>query len=235
LKDTPKIKIDTSDFGYSYRYQVSGSLHVGTDASVGGGVADSGLLFHTSGPEHDVRNRYDSKRHALVRRENLEKTGNHFWSDYTYEVNSLGQRTKLTLGVDPLADGNDVTTTAVEWDYNQRDELVEADHETTANKRAYKYDGIGNRKETVAATVTLTGTDDYDSNAVNEYTKVEGSDLPAAAYDDDGNLLDDGVLKYFWNAENRLVRVQDGEDVIAEYTYDHRGRRIARMNGHASN
>jgi RHS repeat-associated protein len=225
---TAGIPDGAPDFDYSYRYEISGSLHVGTDAAVGGGVADSGLLFHTSGPGHDVRNRYDSDRNALVRKENLEKTGNHFWSDYTYQVNSLGQRTKLTLGVDPVADGNGVTTTAVEWDYNARDELVEADHDTAANKRAYKYDAIGNRKETVAGTVTLTGTDDYAANSVNEYTKVEGSDLPAAAYDDDGNLLDDGVLEYFWNAENRLVRVEDGGDVIAEYTYDYRGRRIAK-------
>ena len=59
---------------------------------------------------------------------------------------------------------------------------------TAAHDRAYKFDAIGNRKETANGLLTaLTGTDNYAANSKNEYTDIPGSVTPA--YDADGNML----------------------------------------------
>ena len=49
--------------------------------------------------------------------------------------------------------------------------------------------------------------------------------------DSDGNLTKDGSFKYFWNAENRLIRVRpkgapSSGDVRLTYVYDYLGRRV---------
>jgi RHS repeat-associated protein len=53
------------------------------------------------------------------------------------------------------------------------------------------------------------------------------------AYDDDGNLIQDGRWNYVWNAENRLVRMETRTGLAAtlvrqrlDFTYDSDGRRI---------
>ena len=52
------------------------------------------------------------------------------------------------------------------------------------------------------------------------------------AYDDDGNLLNDGRFTYTWNGENRLIKAEElisptnRQPHVVEYTYDHRGRMI---------
>jgi RHS repeat-associated protein len=142
-------------------------------------------------------------------------------------VNFLGQRDAVDLDLDSDVDGSGLVSSDVDWGYNLRGELIEADHEIVAHERAYKFDAIGNRKETVSGTTTLTGTDDYAANIANEYTEVEGS-TTGLAYDASGNLTGDGTLEYFWDGENRLVRVTDGTNTLAEYAYDYQGRRIAK-------
>ena len=217
----------SADFTYSYRYGVSDSLHVGTDSAVGSGVTDSGTLFHMKGPVHEVILSYEDDRDVLAVRENEEITGTDDWSRYAYSVNALGHRTALDLALDPDVDGSGLVSSDVTWAYSERDEVEVADHEVSTHERAYAYDAIGNRKETVEGTTTLTDTDDYTANSVNEYTQVEGSST-GLAHDDDGNLTGDGTLVYFWDAENRLVRVTDGTDTLAEYAYDYLGRRIGK-------
>jgi RHS repeat-associated protein len=216
-------------FTYSYRHAASGGLHVGTASAVGGGVADSGIVFHVAGPVHKVINSYEEDRDVLARKQNQENSGSDAWSKYVYSVNALGQRTALDLSLDPEVDGGTLVSSDVSWDYNARDEVVEADHEITAHDRAYSFDGIGNRTETAAGTTILTGTPDHAANSLNQYTKVEGTNLPAGAHDDDGNLVNDGTREYYWDSENRLVRVSGGTYTLAEYVYDHIGRRIAKI------
>lgn len=46
------------------------------------------------------------------------------------------------------------------------------------------------------------------------------------SYDAAGNMISDGVYTYQYDAENRLVSVNNG--AVASYTYDANGRRIAR-------
>jgi RHS repeat-associated protein len=62
--------------------------------------------------------------------------------------------------------------------------------------------------------------DDFDSNVL------------ALAYDHNGNLTDDGIHKYVYDAWDRLVEVTrrvDDEDTVAEYEYDGLDRRIEKV------
>jgi RHS repeat-associated protein len=65
--------------------------------------------------------------------------------------------------------------------------------------------------------------------------------IPAAitlpAYDEDGNLTNDGRWIYTWDAENRFVQMDTTPQAVAagaasqklEFAYDHRSRRISKM------
>ena len=62
---------------------------------------------------------------------------------------------------------------------------------------------------------------------MNEYTAVNSQ---SRTYDANGNLTDDGTLTYAYDALNRLVEVTDKSSsvTLAEYSYDHKGRRVTR-------
>ncbi len=85
----------------------------------------------------------------------------------------------------------------------------------------YSYDSLGNR----------TGVDDgspttYLCNNLNQYTSVGGSSY---SYDNNGNLTDDGLFKYYYDCENRLTDVNDQSNAaVASYSYDYMGRRVSK-------
>ena len=58
---------------------------------------------------------------------------------------------------------------------------------------------------------------------------------PTLTYDGNGNLVNDGVYIYTWNARNQLVQLQQGANTIASYQYDAFGRRQQKVvNGTAT-
>jgi len=71
----------------------------------------------------------------------------------------------------------------------------------------------------------------YAVNDLNQYTTV-GGETPG--YDDNGNLTDDGTFTYGYDAENRLVAVEEDSTPVAAYAYDARGRRKSRTVGEAT-
>lgn len=88
------------------------------------------------------------------------------------------------------------------WNYNAKGETVRSDHSTNnAFDRSFEFDGIGNRKKS-ADSLTLPATDNYTSNALNQYSAVG---VAARIHDEDGNLTDDGTKQFVWDAENRLI------------------------------
>ena len=88
---------------------------------------------------------------------------------------------------------------------------------------SYIYDRFGNRWQqngprTMLA--TFTGNNHGNNNRLDGY-----------AYDSAGNLLNDGVNYYTYDAENRVVQVQQGGStgaVVATYQYDANGNRVSR-------
>jgi len=104
--------------------------------------------------------------------------------------------------------------------------------------RTYGLDGLGNWK---TSNFTLVGSGGGTSNTaevrqhnyLNEITSVRDttSGTPTTkgfTYDKNGNLLNDGVRTYQYDALNRLIQVSKvaGGAVIASYVYDALGRRI---------
>ena len=83
----------------------------------------------------------------------------------------------------------------------------------------YELDGANNR-------VNVDGVQTLPNN-LNEYGTFQGRVL---LYDDNGNLVDDGDLRYIYDADDRLREVLDAsnDNLIAEYFYDAFGRRIAK-------
>jgi RHS repeat-associated protein len=111
------------------------------------------------------------------------------------------------------------------WNYNAKGEVVAADHSTNnAFDRSFQFDGIGNRKKS-ADSLTLPATDNYTSNALNQYSAVG---VVARTYDTDGNITDNGERLYVWDAENRLIAVKQGTVTVTEYAYDSYSRRITK-------
>ena len=59
--------------------------------------------------------------------------------------------------------------------------------------------------------------------------KTSYGDLLKQEFDDNGNLTDDGIFHYFWDALNRLVKVtlsSDHNTIISECSYDALNRRV---------
>ena len=102
------------------------------------------------------------------------------------------------------------------------------------------------------------GSGDFDNSAQSGWAELEtyatvssatnGPDLVSAvtnrvfvpqtpeifAYDADGNLMEDGRFRYWWNGENRMVRAEEkmppeGRSAhVIVYSYDHQGRNVVK-------
>ncbi len=108
------------------------------------------------------------------------------------------------------------------YDYGYDDlyRLTQADNPEQTNE-TYSYDGVGNR---------LTSAEHVDWT-YNDNNELESYDGVTFQYDANGNTIeknDNGVItRYFYNSEDRLVKVTDGAGtVIATYAYDPFGRRL---------
>ncbi len=101
------------------------------------------------------------------------------------------------------------------------------------NQYSYAYDPIGNR---LAASQPTSDngpqtTHLYTANPLNQYLSVtSASSVVNLSYDLDGNLTNDGVYAYTWDAENRLTQVlpldPDTTKRVTQFFYDYRSRRI---------
>ena len=90
----------------------------------------------------------------------------------------------------------------------------------------YTYDKVGNR-----LTRTIDGQSDTYSY-IPETSKVQGitgTNPVAFTYDGNGNVTGFGSKALVYNQNNRLVRVEEGSDVLGEYTYNGLGQRVSKV------
>src|SRR5262249_20929698 len=93
--------------------------------------------------------------------------------------------------------------------------------------QSWNLDGEGNWVSNTLTTGGVASTENRSHSNVNEVALVSGMPYgdrvdSALEYDDNGNLIDDGVRTYEWDALDRLrkvIRKADGQEV-ASYTYD---------------
>ncbi|MBI1881260.1 MAG: hypothetical protein HYR94_24025, partial [Chloroflexi bacterium] len=113
-------------------------------------------------------------------------------------------------------------TRTIVYSYDKLYRLTGADY-TSGENYQYSYDPVGNRLEQI-----INGdTTEYLYDAANRLTEVDGQSY---TFDDNGNLLQTGVMTNSWNAANRLVETQrDG--AILEPIYNGVGDRVAQTVG----
>lgn len=100
-----------------------------------------------------------------------------------------------------------------------------ADAPASGQSISYELDGTGNRRrltERVANQVLTVS--NFNVNEMNEYTAIDA--LPQV-HSNNGNLLDDGLRTYTYDALNRLIAVARKSDgaTVAEFAYDALNRR----------
>ena len=131
--------------------------------------------------------------------------------DYSYAYDSSGNIMSKTTEHGDYSYG-----------YDSASRLTSADNPTLEDE-SYSYDAVGNRTAASNATGSIS------HNANNEllsYGEIE------FLYDENGNMiqkkLGNVAVNYIYNADNRLIRVEDelSGTVIAEYYYDPFGRRL---------
>jgi len=116
--------------------------------------------------------------------------------------------------------GRRVSRNADTFDYNVRSEVV--GESSGVDVRAYAYDAVGNRVWSADNVLT----NNYTANRLNQYTAIAGAAPSCLSYDQDGNMLTNGVWSYAWDAENRMTgAVSNGLNVVSN-AYDHSHRRV---------
>jgi len=109
------------------------------------------------------------------------------------------------------------------YTYDPFNRLVGSNQNSGAAIYSYVYDRFGNRWQQNGPHTMIeafTGNSSVNNNRMDGY-----------AYDAAGNLLSDGTNFYTFDAENRIVEVQEGSasgPVLATYAYDADGRRVHR-------
>jgi len=112
--------------------------------------------------------------------------------------------------------GGPVSVT-IDYSYDPLQRLVAADY-STGEFFHYGYDPVGNR----LTQEVLAGTNTYDYDIANRLIEVDG--VPYT-WDDNGNLLDDGLREYAYDHANRLISVEMGAD-SHEFGYNGLGDRL---------
>jgi YD repeat-containing protein len=110
------------------------------------------------------------------------------------------------------------TTMVISYTYDPLNRLTAADYDGGMYFH-YTYDAVGNRL--VEATNVLTNTYSYDdANRMIYFNSVNYT------WDDNGNLLSDGVNSYSYDRANRLIEVS-GVGVDVSYAYNGLGDRLS--------
>ena len=193
-------------------------------------LQNSSLLAAVTGPVHTVTNTWELDRDVLDAKEN--KVGGVTVSKLDYVVNAIGQRTALSQTGTSFA-----SVRGIAWAYDTYGQVTSADSTLAAQDRAYQYDAIGNRKKS-ANSLTLPVADNYQSNALNQYSTIQqGGTGVSPVYDPDGNATAyplpssptvNSTLTY--DSENRLTSTTVN-GITTTQQFDATGRRISKTTG----
>lgn len=122
---------------------------------------------------------------------------------------------------------------AASYAYDDAGSLVDIEYKNgsgaTLGRMIYKYDADGriiSREGDMASTVSPAPYSQQASFDLNNRGVV--SDGKSLVYDKNGDLIDDGVQRYIWDARRRLVSIVKDTQVVSSFSYDSRGRRTSR-------
>lgn len=149
--------------------------------------------------------------------------------DLAYSYDSVGNLLQI---VDASATNTAKTTN---YSYDDLYRLTQTQVINSANNenytRTYSYDIIGNiLSKSDKGSYVYSGGNDATSSATNATPHAVTSDgTKTYTYDDDGNLISDGLWTHVWDYNNRLLSSQDGS-VSMHYTYDEGVNRLTKTN-----
>ena len=211
---------------FSYSYLPGSSLVSGMSASTG----------------HAWERIYEPHRDLIATVHN--RYGDRTISRFDYTNDEIGRR------IARVDSGEAFSETAFErYSYNDRSEVIASqrfyDSGITNLPSTvpdtffdYSYDAIGNRVFTRYEMNGQSLFSSYHSNNLNQYLHItNGVCHTRFEYDEDGNLTSDGYYRYFWNAENQMIRVEKiwiPSNTLAStisYSYDELGRTISKAIG----
>jgi RHS repeat-associated protein len=160
-----------------------------------------------------------------------------------YSYDDANRLTSIAQGTNNVSFGYDninrLTTMTLpnglvsNYNYDSASQLTEISYKSglnTLGNLTYGYDQLGRRTKvggSLARTLLPQPLNTATYNNANQLTQREGASL---SYDANGNLTNDGINTYSWNARNQLSAISG--NVTASFKYDAFGRRIEKtING----
>jgi RHS repeat-associated protein len=213
-----RTRVTREDSSYwSYIYNDHGELATGKKY-----WADNSLVW---GAQAEYK--FDNIGNLSYARQGGNQLGSLRQSNYT--AGSLNQYSQRTVpgAVDVAGAANTAATVTV-------------NNQSAVRKGEYFYKEltVDNSAAPASADVSIVGArNNFGAGGEDAVTEKGGKvSLPqnaeAFTYDDDGNLITDGLWVYTWNAENQLLSMEAAASVSAqakrrvEFSYDYAGRRI---------
>ncbi|MCW0394723.1 hypothetical protein NB696_000824 [Xanthomonas sacchari] len=191
-----------------------------------------------NGPQGAIRYAYD----AVGRRIRMQPAAQ---AEVVYAYDAADRLTAITQGNESVGFAYDVanrvTSTTLPnmvqtvYAYNNANQVTGLawgkSGQAALGSLGYGYDSTG---QLVAQTGThapqalppASGNNAFDDN--NRQTQAGNV---ALSYDSNGNLLSDGTRSYVWDDRDRLSQIKQGDSVLASFSYDALGRRIAKTEG----
>ena len=219
----------------SFIYDSVGRLTKASDTATGAGTIDFSydtidrLIQEVTG-QGSVSYQYD----VLGRRTQMVANGQ---QPVTYGYDTASRLTQVAQGSLTVGLGYDNANrrtsltypngTSTSYTYDVASRLTTINHigpSGIIEALTYAYDPAGNRTSltrnngTASLLPSAVAAATYD--AANEQTAFAGA---ALAYDNNGNLTNDGTNTYVWDARNRLIGISGG--ATANFVYDPLGRR----------
>ena len=209
INQVDSISLDGSPLvDYDYNGRVLDTSRTTTDDPGGGTVYECQMSYDDHRRITGVTNRLETPARGV---ETI--------ADFTFTLDDNGN--PLTQSADGMADfaADDRTFTV-----DRLDRLTGTTYNETGTTEESTLDLLGNREShtTRAGETIVYG----EVNPANEYVSIAGS---AVFYDEAGNLeFDEDGRQYSYDEHNRLTQVKAADEtVLANYTYDALGRRIA--------
>lgn len=215
---------DTSGYLTGATYNIESRM---TSATLGNGVVQ-GYSF-------------DGNRSQLVS-QTAAKSGTQLMNlAYVYDASAGENGTTTTAGnahqLISISGAINGTTESASYSYDLQKRLVTSSQTTNGSsaQRKFAYDRWGNRTTVWPSvfggspiqTVTL---EQAGGAPTNRITSVTNSGVTVSyTYDSAGNVTNDGVHSYTYDAANRLVSVDGGS--TAQYKYDHQNQRVRKTAG----